>query len=140
MEIYVAVSGTKEAHDRWRNDLSSHFFPVWQNGKKKQDEDGLYYNRRLLVAPIQIYKICTNKENLGGVMDILGVGENYILQRYKPLKVLASTIRKILKLKKVPKPKNPNPLMQPEQIQKAVGVIPIGIKDDFIDSAGNEQI
>lgn len=138
-EIYVLVSGTKESQDRWRNDLSTHFFPIWKNNKKKLDKNGLTYHRRLIVAPIQLYKVCTEKENIDDVLNILGIGDNYVLERYKKLKVMTATIRKFLGLTKIPNAKRPNILMQPEQVQKAVAVIPIGIKKDQIHN-GQEDI
>lgn len=139
MEVYVLVSGTKECQDRWRNDLTSQFFPVYKNSKLHYSDDGKLWNRRLLVAPIQLYKVAFNKENLDDVMNVLGTSD-YIQDRYSFIKKGINTLRKALGLKKIPRPKNPNPLMQPEQLQKAVGVIPIGIKDDITGDDGVEQI
>lgn len=140
MEVYVAVAGEHKSQERWREDLSAQFFPIYENGKMLKTDDDKVMHRRLLVAPIQLYKVCFNKENLPLVMDVLGTSKNYVLERYKPLKLLASMVRKALKLKAVPKPKNPNPLMQPEKVQKAVAVIPIGIKEDNINCQGQEHI
>lgn len=139
MEIYVAVAGEHMSVERWKQDLSSVHLPCWEHGKILKDESGAIYQRRLLVAPISIYKIATNKENLDATLNVLG-GSDYIQNRYGILNKFAKMFRKLLGLKRVPKAKNPNPIYQANQINKAVAVVPIGIKEDGYDAEGIELI
>lgn len=137
-EVYVLVSGHYQSQERWQNDLSSLYFPVWEKGEIKKAPDGKPIHRRLLVSPIQMYKIATNKENIKDLIPRLGTND-YVLKRYKILDKTVRLLRKILGLKPVPKPDFLDPRYQPNQVDKAVAVTPIGIKDDE-EHNGVEQI
>ena len=137
MELYVAATGQIDNLNRWANDLNSQFFPVYRNGKKEtfgKNAQGkeIINHRRLLVAPVQIYKIAFAKEELENVLPIV-CPMTYVFDRYPILKRVAKMVRKVLKLKEVPIPKFTNPLLQPNQVDKAVAIVPIGIKDDIIE-------
>lgn len=137
-EVYCLVSGHHRHHEKWASDLSCKWLPVWKDGKIEKDKTGATVYREILVAPIQLYKVCTEKENIPELMNLLGSGD-YVLKRYKWIDKTVKLLRKFIGLKPVPKPKNPNPFMQSNQINKAVAVIPIGIKPDKVHK-GREQI
>lgn len=138
-EVYVVVAGTAPSQHRWHEDLLSKFYPVWKDGKIKKDKEGNFIFRRLIVSPIQVYKIATNKENIPDLMNIIGTND-YVLKRYGILSKIAKMIRKVLGLKSLPKPTDINPLYQPNQVDKAVAVTPIGLKEDLYDDDGEEMI
>lgn len=138
MELYVVAHGHNDSLRRWENDLSAQFLPVYKNGKP-YIKDGQQQFRRLLVAPVQLYKICFAKEDLDPVLNMVSPND-YVLKRYRIIRKIAAGLRKFLGLKPVPQAKRPNPFLQPNQVDKAVGITPIGIKPDEIDKNGFEQI
>ena len=139
MELYCVVGGEANSVKRWQEDLSAQFFPTYKDGKKVVYENGLVEHRRLLVAPIQLYKICFAKEELDNVLPLV-CPSDYIQKRYKWINKSLNFIKKILGLKPVPLPLFLNPLLQPNQVDKAVFVLPIGLKDDNVTKDGKEQI
>ena len=129
MELYVVAGGQMDSLNRWQQDLNSQFLPIYKNGKKCElDKDG-FTHRRLLVAPVQLYKICFPKEELENVVSMVCPTE-YIQQRYSVINKAVKFFKRILGLKPVPKPKELNPFLQPNQVDKAVFVVPVGIKED----------
>lgn len=138
MELYVVAHGHNDSLKRWENDLSAQFFKVYKDGKP-YIKDGQQQYRRLLVAPVQLYKIAFAKEELENVLPCV-CPQEYVLDRYKIIKKMGNMLRKVLGLKPVPKPKFIDPFLQPNQIDKAVGVTPIGLKPDNTDANGFEQI
>jgi hypothetical protein len=135
MELYVVAGGQIDSVNRWVQDLNSQFLPIYENGKPS---NGDLTHRRLLVAPIQLYKICFPKEELENVMAMV-CPTDYINKRYKILDKGINFIRKILGLKVAPMPKYENPFLQPNQVDKAVFVVPVGLKEDEF-SNGKEII
>lgn len=136
MELYVVLSGMKDSAKRWENDLIAQFYPIYRNGKLEvtgKDPEGrdIINHRRLLVAPVQLYKIAFAKEELQNVLSAV-CPTDYVEKRYSVLKYIAKTLRKFLGLKPVPTPKTINPFLQPNQVDKAVTVFPIGIKEDMM--------
>lgn len=138
MELYVIAGGHNDSLKRWENDLSAQFFKVYKNGVPLI-QDGQQVYRRLLVAPVQLYKICFAKEELENVLPLV-CPSNYIENRYPFINKSLKWIRKFIGLKEAPTPKFEHPLLQPNQIDKAVFVQPVGIKDDQMDNNGNESI
>jgi len=135
MELYVVAGGQMDSLNRWEQDLNSQFLPIYTKGEKNK---GPYTHRRLLVAPVQLYKICFPKEELDNVVSMVCPTE-YIQQRYSVINKAVKFFKRILGLKPVPKPKELNPFLQPNQVDKAVFVVPVGIKEDaFIN--GSEVI
>ena len=135
MELYVVAGGQMDSLNRWQHDLNSQFLPMYKDGQKVTEG---YSHRRLLVAPIQLYKICFPKEELENVLSMV-CPTPYINHKYKILDKGISLIRKILGLKKSPLPKFENPFLQPNQVDKAVFVVPVGLKEDEF-SNGKEII
>lgn len=135
MELYVVAGGQIDSLNRWVQDLNSQFLPIYENGKPSE---GKFTHRRLLVAPMQLYKICFPKEELENVLSMV-CPTDYINKRYKILDKGINFVRKILGLKKAPMPKVENPFLQPNQVDKAVFVVPVGLKEDEF-SNGKEII
>jgi len=133
MEAYVVAAGQMDSINRWQQDLNAQFLPVYKNGKPTGQA------RRLLVAPIQLFKIVFPKEEKENVMSMI-CPEEYMFKRQKLLGYGTAAIRKALKLKKIPLPVIRNPLLQPNLVDKAVAVMPIGTKEDITNSDGEEQI
>lgn len=139
MELYVLVAGTMPSQHRWHEDLLAQFLPRYKKGQIETSKDGKKIFQRLIVSPIIPYKIAFHKENLPYVLAMVGT-EDYVLKRYKRINFLAKWFRKIFKLKDVPKPKEFNMFLQPNQVDKAVAVIPIGMKEDAYDDNGDEMV
>lgn len=139
MELYVVTGGEANSVKRWQEDLSAQFYSSYDKDGKPKIVDGKRQYRRLLVAPIQLYKICFAKEEMPNVLAAV-CPSAYIQERYKILRKSLNWIRRVLKLKEVPMPTAENPFLQPNQVDKAVFVLPIGIKDDMIDHNGEEMI
>lgn len=144
MELYVLAGGHNQSLKRWENDLSAQFFPTYTDGKKTvlgKTKDGkpIIEHRRLLVAPIQLYKICFAKEELNNVLPMV-CPSSYIEERYKMFRFAVKMFRKLFGLIKCPTPTHINTLMQPNQIDKAVFVVPIGLKKDAMQMNGKEAI
>lgn len=134
MELYCLVGGQTDSLKRWEADLNAQFFPTYTDGKhtilgKNEKGQDIVEHRRLLVAPIQLYKICFAKEELENVLPLIAPSK-YITERYPVLRRGMKFIKRMLKLKDVPEPKYLHSLMQPNQVDKAVFVMPIGLKDD----------
>lgn len=140
MHLYVIGRGHNDSLKRWENDLSAQFFPVYdKNGKIKKNKQGQTLMRRLSVRPVQLYEIAFAEEELQNVLSCV-CPEEYVEDRYSFIKRGLQALRKILKLKPVPKPTKINSLMQPNQIDKAVSIIPVGLKADARDNDGEEMI
>lgn len=144
MELYVVAGGEQNSIKRWADDLSAQFLPTYTDGKKTilgKDDKGrdVYEYRRLLIAPVQLYKIAFAKEELKNVLPLV-CPTDYVEERYGAIKHAIKLLRKILKLKEAPKPTHENPFLQPNQVDKAVFVIPIGLKEDGIDKEKRELI
>lgn len=141
MELYAVVGGQTDSLKRWEADLNAQFLPIYKDGKPLII-DGIQQFRRLLVAPVQLYKIAFPREELNNVLSMVGMPkeeENHLL-KYSILRRLKNLVRKILGLKPVPNPINLNPFMQPNQVDKAIFCLPIGLKEDKIDEKGVEMI
>jgi len=152
MELYALVAGQMDSMNRWQQDLNAQWLPVYKNGKKipmkhsktgkvLKDSNGnvMYAQRRLLVAPVQLFKIAFAKEELNNVLAMV-CPQDYMTKRYKGLGWGTKLIRSKLGLKECPIPKLVNPFLQPNQMDKAVGIMPIGIKEDMINEHGEEMI
>lgn len=144
MELYVIAGGEANSLKRWQEDLSAQFFPVYKDGKplvtgKNAEGKDLGQYRRLLVAPVQLYKIAFAKEELNNVLPLV-CPSKYIQERYTWVDRGIRVIRKLLGLKEAPYPTWQHSLLQPNQVDKAVFVIPIGLKDDATDPNGLEMI
>ncbi len=125
MKIYVWVKGNIRSQNLWATELRAVKLPY-----KWKGEQGVI---RIGVRPIIPYEIGFPADQLDTVLSVLGAGNdgNYILDRYPIIQKITKLLRKFLKLKPVPKPKQVLAHMQPDQIQKAVAVVPIGMKDDI---------
>lgn len=142
MEIYLIAGGHTDHLKRWEADLNAQFLPIYDKKGKHLVVDGLKQYRRLLVAPVQLYKIAFNKQNLNQVLSLVGMPkeeENHVL-KFSILRRLKNLVRKVLGLKAVPNPTRINPFLQPNQYDKAVFVVPIGIKEDKVNNKGEEMI
>ena len=140
MHLYVAAKGIKPHLEQWQNDLLAQKLPLMKEGKQVEDDKGNKMFVQLAVRPLQLFEIGFPEEHLQAVLSIVGQQDDYILKRYKILRKFAAMVRKFLKLKKVPQPEFINPLMQPNQYNKAVAVVPIGLKEDIKSKDGFEQL
>ena len=134
MEAYVIATGQPKHLEQWEEDLRAVHLPYEYEKGNKNDLI------RLGVAKVQLYKIYFPEPQLDNVMGMIGIGDNYVLNRYPLLKKTATMIRKLLKLKPLPKPKKIYKHLQPDQTTKAVSVVPIGLKKDIYSPEGIEQI
>jgi len=144
MELYVVTAGQLDSLNRWQQDLNSQYLHYYKNGKKviqgkNAEGKDIYGYRRLLVAPVQLFKIAFAKEELDTVLSMV-CPQDYMTKRHKALKWFSTAARKALGLKKAPKPKFINSFTQPNQVDKAVAVMPIGLKEDIFNEDGEEQI
>lgn len=138
MHEYVIGKGTKPSLDKWAADLRAKWVPIYKDGKP-QVLDGMQMYQQLSVRPVQLFEIGFPKEELENVQNILGTTK-YVFKRYPILNFLAKKLRGLLKLKPVPLPTNPDPLYQPNQVHKAVAILPIGLKEDIMNEDGIEQL
>lgn len=151
MELYALVAGQLDSLNRWQQDLNSQWLPVYKDGKKVpclndkgepiKDTNGntIYYRRRLLVAPVQLFKIGFAKEELDTVTAMV-CPQDYMTDRLPGLGWGAKLVRKKLGLKECPIPKMVNAYLQPNQLDKAVAVMPLGLKDDMMNADGVEMV
>jgi len=138
MHLYVIGKGHTAHLKKWQDDLNAQFIPLMKNGEQII-EDGKKMFVQIAVRPVQLFEIGFPKEHLDAIMSVVGTND-YIINRYKIIGRTLKFLRKLLGLKEVPPPKFINELMQPEQSQKAVAIIPLGIKEDIIDKNGFEQL
>ena len=138
MHLYVVAKGTKNHLKKWQEDLGAIWVRRYQNGKPLT-EDGKEMYHQIGVRPVQLFEISFPKEAQETVLNHVGYS-GYILNRYPSLKLISKVLKKFLKLKPVPKPKAPNELMQPNQMNKAVAIVPIGLKEDVFSDDGMEQL
>ena len=134
MHLYVMAKGIKPHLEKWQNDLLAQYVKVYQKGIPIK---GAVV--QLAVRPVQLFEIGFPKEELDNVMNMIGTGD-YITKRYPRLHKMAKYFRKFFGLKQVPLPKNPYAVFQPTNSQKAVAIVPIGIKEDIVNKEGFEQI
>lgn len=140
MELYVLAGGQLDSLNRWQQDLNAQFLPIYDKDGKHKKVDGVPQYRRLLVAPVQLFKICYNKENEQQVANMVLPEWSHVTGRYKILDKSVNFLRKMLGLKKAKKPTSIYPFTQPNAYDKAVFVVPIGTKPDAVDPNGEELI
>lgn len=155
VEALFLVRGHAPSVDRWMTDLLAVWRPVYKNGKpemaypidpftKKEDKTKpkVPVWRRLGVKEYRIVGLFGAKEELDTIMNISGVekGENYLLKRFPLVNKLINMIKKRLKLKDLPEPTNPDGRFAPNQVDKAVSVIPLGYHEDEINADGYEMV
>ena len=140
MHLYVLTKGDLDSVHRWQADLRAQFLKTYKNGKPKMMGKGIQQVRRLGVRPVQLFEIGFAEEELDTVLGMVHQSD-YITDRYPVLGKYVKWLRKLLKLKPVPKPKPEkiNPLLQPNQLDKAVAVVPIGLKKDIFKN-GEEML
>lgn len=136
MEGYVAVVGNIPCIEAWETDMRAIKLPYKY---KKEEKKGLL---RLGVAEMKLYKIFFPKEHLDTVMSLIGVSPtgSHVLKGNKILAKGIKMLRRMLGLKEMPLPTKIVEHMQPDQTEKAVAVIPLGIKEDNFDENGIEMI
>ena len=151
MEMYVLASGHIDSLNRWQQDLTAQWLPYYENGKQvlcKTTEGKLLKDvngnivparRRLLIAPVQLFKIAFAKEELDNVLAMVCPAD-YMTKRIPGLGWGAKLMRSKLGLKECPVPKLVNAFMQPNEVDKAVAVMPIGLKEDMYNDEGKELI
>ena len=124
MKLYVFVKGNVAGKRRWEEELGAVKLPF-----KYKKEKALI---RIGVRPIQLYEIGFPEDHLDTVLSVIGIRKDgsYILNRYPVMKKAVKWMRKFLSLKPCPNPKTIIEHMQPNQVDKAVAVIPISIKED----------
>jgi len=130
MELYVLAAGQIDHLNRWVQDLNSQFLPIYKNGVEVPLK-----KRRLLVAPVQLYKIAFAKEQLDTVVAAVCPAKDYVSEKYD-LGIVGKMIRSKLGLKPAPVPELINPFLQPNPFDKAVAVVPLGIKEDIMSTDG----
>ena len=123
--------------------MLAQFLPTYKDGKPiflgvTEDGKPIKEFRRLSIRPVQLFEIGFAKEELDNVLSMV-CPSSYITERFPVLNMTAKALRKTLGLKEAPVPKTINPLLQPNLVDKAVAVIPIGTKEDIM-FEGLEQI
>jgi len=137
METYVAVTGPVPSIELWETDMRAVKFPYDSTGDGKKD---CYI--RCGVCPMMIYKIIHPEDQQGALMNHIGVlkEREYVTKNVPRLKKYLLLVQKLLGLKPCPLPTEPILHMQPDQITKAVAVVPIGARKDIYNKDGVEQI
>jgi len=136
MHLYVVAKGHYDSLSRWQHDLLAQFLPSYKDGKPVflgVNKDGIPIKEflRLSVRPVQLFEIGFHKENLDTVLSMVCPAA-YLSEKYPILAMTAKILRKILKLQEVPFPTTQNPFLQPNPVDKAVAVMPIGLKEDAV--------
>ena len=139
MHLYVAVKGYEHHLTHWRNGLLAQVLPKYKDGKHVVlgvNDEGKVIKEfvELAVSPIQILEIRFPKEELDKVLGMVCPLDDYVTRKHPVLGMTASVMRKTLGLKSVPpvKPEFLNVFTQPNNGNKAVAVVPIGIKEDIM--------
>lgn len=137
METYVAVTGPVPSIELWETDMMALKFPFDSTGDEKKD---CYI--RCGVCPVRLYKILHPEDQQENMMNHIGLGkeESHVTKNHPKIKRYVGWIRKALGIKECPTPTNPVPHMQPDQVTKAVAIVPIGFKKDTFGENGVEQI
>jgi len=115
MKYFFGIRGIKHDTDRFINELSAKYLPY------KTDKGS--YALQLNVQPIQLYCVGFPKEHLQTVLQTIGGG-----CYHSSVKFMSGVLRKLLRLKKVPKfddAVKPLPLFRP-----SAEIVPIGILED----------
>ena len=120
MELIVLATGIKQHLKKWEDDLLCNALavPKYQNGKKKiigkgANGEDIYEFTQIAVRPMTLYRIGFPKEELNNVLANTGLTD-YIYNEphhHPHLKKYVNWVRKLLKLKPVPKPKKVNPAL-----------------------------
>jgi|SRR3990167_723890 len=147
MHLYVIAKGHYDNLERWRNDLLAQWLPTYKNGKKVfrgVNADGIPIQemRRLSIRPVQLYEIGFAKEELDSVLSMVCPMDNYLYHdtHFPALRKFVNWTRKLLGMKEAPIPKTLYPPTQPNPVDKAVMVAPLGLTDDIMSPDGEEQI
>ena len=123
------LRGNRVDTNKFLNNVESMYFPtVIKKGKKKEE---IFYN--VALRPIQLWEAIAKKEDMPTVIKTINPRiRNPYISKY------AAVLRRMLKLKKVPK-------IKPDQVRRAIWyenmeIFPIGYKEDKIDEDGNELL
>ena len=131
MHVYIATRGQKEKVDKFIQDLGSQYFKYKHS---PHETEGWV---QLGVRPIEIWEIAFPKQHLNEVLATLNGSCFKITAKRKlekPLAILFTAVRKLLRLKDVPLPIPPNTPMRITQ-HNYVDVKFIGIKEDEQDGS-----
>lgn len=135
MEAYVFGVGTKPCLEQWRDDLQACYLPVIRRKGGKKPNKMIRFG----VGEVKLFKLFFPEDQLDNVMGLIGADEGYV-EKYSVVKSKIKWLRRLLKLKETPKPTKIYPHMQPNQINKAVAIIPIGTRKDHFGEDGLECI
>jgi len=132
MELYFAASGVKHELDVFETQMQC--IPFGLPFKTKEGDEMIQPIYGML-SPIKLYRYVFPKEYLDEVIKTLGLETAH--KYYSSYNLQATALRKILRAKKLPKPKEE---AKPRLINKFnVGIIGIGYKEDkeITDKQGN---
>ena len=125
MHLYVIGRGIKPHLERWENDLLAQPIPYKFKDKDGKLQDGAV---QLSVRPIKLYEIVFPEDQLDLVMSMVGTSDA-VLKENPRINKFVKVLRKFMRLQKAPKVKT-SIWFAPNNISKAVGITPIGLKKD----------
>lgn len=131
MHLYIVTRGIKHDVDRFISDLQAQYFPYYPKDMAIPPQPQSWI--QLSVRPVQFHELVFPETALPAVMKMIGmckqpdgkIGEHKFMNKY------FTTIRKIMKLKKIPDLDLSN-VPQRLLYQQNTAVYPIGIKDDDV--------
>ncbi len=135
MELYVLGMGRIPCLKQWANDLQACFLNVVRKKGGKKPTHMI----RMGVGEVKLYKLFFPEPQLQNVLGLIGMDESY-LTKYPFLGKRFNWIRRLLKLKKIPKATKIYKHMLPNKVDKAVAIIPIGTRKDAVGGDGLELI
>jgi len=148
MHLYVLAKGVEKHINQWKEDLHAIRLPTYKNGKPifsgiTPDGKPIREYTRLAVRPVQMFELGFPKEELNTVVNsVVAPKDDYLFHdtHHPKLEKYVRWLRKLLGLKEVPRPTNPNNFHQPNPYDKSIMVLPVGLKDDIISPDGKEQL
>lgn len=133
MHLYFVTRGPKYIRDHWVSHMQAQPF-YWnrKNLKTGKDEKMLVQGN---LKPIELWEYVIPEEHINEVSHYLGFDPNGKHCHKKQLEPLAMAMRKLLKLKKVPKWNDNELAVMPRLLNGArsgFSIYPIGIKKDLV--------
>ncbi len=134
MHLILIARAEKNRLEKWKNDLAAIHFPV-----KTKIVKGKNIFQQLCVKKIELLDLSFPKKELDGMLKRLQIDDKYSVDwKDAPIiNTIIQTIRKALKLKKIPEynSKEPRIFLDNNYIDRTA----LGIKED-IEVKGEEQI
>jgi hypothetical protein len=130
MELVFIARGVNHQFDIWKTFMQTQRF-LWKREQiidgKKVDASTMFVGA---LRPIQLYEYVFPKEALPNVLGMMGIKQN--LKDYTGMDTALSMLRKMMKLKKIPKDIEPISDGFNYVFSGGVAIHPIGLKEDEV--------